>query len=90
MGVTSESNALISLFHGHTNCKKNRFGAPKHEVKNVAVLGAGLMGAGIAQVSIDKGYKVILKDMSDTGITRGYNQIHKGLKDAIRKKKFSQ
>lgn len=90
MGVTSESKALISLFHGHTNCKKNRFGAPKNEVKNIAVLGAGLMGAGIAQVSIDKGYQVILKDMSDAGLTRGYNQIHKGLKDAVKKKKFSQ
>jgi enoyl-CoA hydratase/long-chain 3-hydroxyacyl-CoA dehydrogenase len=42
--------------------KKNRFGKPQHEVKTVAVLGAGLMGAGIAQVSAEKGYKVLLKD----------------------------
>jgi predicted NAD/FAD-dependent oxidoreductase len=42
--------------------KKNRFGKPAHEVKTIAVLGAGLMGAGIAQVSAEKGYTVLLKD----------------------------
>jgi enoyl-CoA hydratase/long-chain 3-hydroxyacyl-CoA dehydrogenase len=33
LGMTNESKALISLFHGHTNCKKSRFGKPKQEVK---------------------------------------------------------
>lgn len=33
LGMTNESKALISLFHGHTNCKKNRFGNPKREVE---------------------------------------------------------
>ena len=35
-----------------TECKKNRFGTPAKEAKNVAILGAGLMGAGIAQVGV--------------------------------------
>ena len=87
--MTSESKALIHLFQGHTTCKKNRFGAPKTETKTIGVLGAGLMGAGIASVSIDKGYNVILKDMSEAGLARGYNQIAKGLKDAIKKKKIT-
>ena len=90
LGVTSESKALISLFNGHTSCKKNRFGEPKVVAQNLAVLGAGLMGAGIASVSIDKGYNVILKDMSQAGLTRGYNQIAKNLKDGVKRKRFSQ
>ena len=28
LAVTSESKALISLFHGQTECKKNKFGKP--------------------------------------------------------------
>lgn len=90
LGMTNESKALINLFHGHTSCKKNRFGSPQVDVKNIGVLGAGLMGAGIASVSIDKGYNVILKDMSQTGLSRGYNQISKTLKDAVKRKRFSQ
>lgn len=33
LGMTNESKALINIFHGHTQCKKNRFGAPKAETK---------------------------------------------------------
>ncbi|XP_026678882.1 conserved oligomeric Golgi complex subunit 4 [Diaphorina citri] len=39
-----------------------RFGKPQTPVKTVAVLGAGLMGAGIAHVTVDKGYNTIVKD----------------------------
>jgi enoyl-CoA hydratase/long-chain 3-hydroxyacyl-CoA dehydrogenase len=33
LGMTNESKALINIFHGHINCKKNRFGNPKVEAK---------------------------------------------------------
>jgi len=89
LGRTDESNALINIFHGHTACKKNRFGNPKVEAKRLGILGAGLMGAGIASVSIEKGYNVILKDMSQAGLSRGFNQISKTLKTAVKRKKYS-
>lgn len=76
LAVTSESKALIGLFDGITHCKKNRFGKPSKPIKNIGVLGSGLMGAGIASVSIDKGYRVAMKDMNDKGLARGYNQIN--------------
>ena len=61
-----------------TECKKNRFGKPSRETKRVAVLGAGLMGAGIVQVSLQKGYDVIMKDTNEKGLTNGYNYVFKG------------
>jgi len=57
---------------------------------NLAVLGAGLMGAGIAHVSIDKGLPTILKDTADVGLRRGQEQIDKGLRDAVKKKKLTE
>ena len=57
---------------------------------NIAILGAGLMGAGIAQVSIDKGMRTTLKDMSDAGLNRGRIQIEDGLETGIKKKKLNR
>ena len=54
------------------------------------MLGAGLMGAGIVQVSIDKGIHTVLKDMAESGLTRGQQQIEKGLKTAVKKRKLTQ
>ncbi|KAG8238401.1 hypothetical protein J437_LFUL017943 [Ladona fulva] len=89
LGMTPQSRGLIGLFHGQTECKKNRFGVPQTEVKTIAVLGAGLMGAGIVQVSIDKGYKVIMKDTTMAGLARGQNQIQTGLDKAVKRKRMS-
>lgn len=44
----------------------------------LAILGAGLMGAGIAQVSVDKGINTILKDTTVEGLNRGQQQVYKG------------
>lgn len=47
------------------------------------------MGAGIAQVSIDKGYTTVLKDISQKALVRGENQIHKNLSKDVKKKKIT-
>ncbi|MEW1863060.1 3-hydroxyacyl-CoA dehydrogenase family protein [Streptomyces sp. NPDC088194] len=43
--------------------------------KKVAVIGAGLMGAGIAQVSAQAGYEVVLRDVTDEALARGRSGI---------------
>ncbi|XP_062933954.1 trifunctional enzyme subunit alpha, mitochondrial [Cynocephalus volans] len=86
LAMTKESQALMGLYHGQVLCKKNKFGAPQKDVKHVAILGAGLMGAGIAQVSVDKGLKTILKDATLAGLGRGQQQVFKGLNDKVKKK----
>lgn len=89
LAMTSECKALIGLFNGQTACKKNKFGKPQREVKTLGMLGAGLMGAGIAQVSIDKGMDVILKDVTQAGLARGEDQIVKGLDTKVKRKKIT-
>uniref|UniRef100_A0A8C8WFQ8 enoyl-CoA hydratase n=1 Tax=Panthera leo TaxID=9689 RepID=A0A8C8WFQ8_PANLE len=86
LAMTKESKALMGLYHGQVLCKKNKFGTPQKDVKHLAILGAGLMGAGIAQVSVDKGIKTILKDATLAGLDRGQQQVFKGLNDKVKKK----
>lgn len=76
LAETSESEALIGIFDGMTQMKKHNFGADAAlPVKTVAVMGAGLMGAGIAQVSAEKGYSVLLKDKDNAGVSRGISYM---------------
>ncbi|CAI5684207.1 unnamed protein product [Oreochromis niloticus] len=84
--MTSESKALIGLHNGCLLCKKNRFGPPEKEVKKLAILGAGLMGAGIAQVSVDKGSTTILKDTTEDAISKGYEKVYKSFDTKVKKK----
>lgn len=89
LSQTSQSKGLFGLFRGQTQCKKNRFGDPLKKTETIAVLGAGLMGAGIVQVSVDKGYNVIMKDANDAGLSRGVGQIQKGLETSIKRKRIT-
>ncbi|KAL6424814.1 hypothetical protein ACFW04_010029 [Cataglyphis niger] len=89
LAVTPECKGLTSLFFGQTACKKNRFGSAKSAAKKIAVVGAGLMGAGIVQVSIDKGYDIVMKDTNQSGLYRGISQIQKGLDGAVKRKRIS-
>ncbi|MGK8521571.1 3-hydroxyacyl-CoA dehydrogenase NAD-binding domain-containing protein [Nocardia asteroides] len=58
---------------------------PKKEIKKVGVLGAGMMGAGIAYVSAKAGYEVVLKDVSIEAAERG-----KGYSEKIEAKALSR
>ncbi|CAJ1078361.1 hydroxyacyl-CoA dehydrogenase trifunctional multienzyme complex subunit alpha a [Xyrichtys novacula] len=87
--MSQESKALIGLYHGQLACKKNRYGTPEKEVKTLGILGAGLMGTGIAQVSVDKGLITILKDTSEENISRGQDQIYRSLDTKVKRKSMT-
>lgn len=50
------------------------------EVKNVVVIGAGLMGNGISQISLMAGYNVVMVDIKQEFIDKGVAAIDNGLK----------
>jgi enoyl-CoA hydratase / long-chain 3-hydroxyacyl-CoA dehydrogenase len=92
LAATPESAALINIFEGITAMKKHKYGREAAvPVKNIGVLGAGLMGAGISQVSVEKGkYNVMLKDRDDKGVGRGMGIITDAWKKKLQKKSMTQ
>jgi len=60
------------------------------EIKKICVLGAGLMGAGIAQVSVEAGYEVSMRDIEDRFVQGGLNIIKKNYERAISKGKMTK
>ena len=59
-------------------------------IEKVGVLGAGLMGHGIAQVAAQAGYEVVLREVDEATLAKGVGKIEKQLARAVEKGKSSQ
>ena len=55
------------------------------EIRKIFVVGSGLMGSGIAQTAIQRGYEVILNDQSKAALERGVAGISKRLEREVEK-----
>ncbi len=60
------------------------------EIKNICVLGAGLMGSGIVQVCAQAGYRVVMRDIEQRFVDGGMNMIGKNLGNDVKKGKKTQ
>jgi 3-hydroxybutyryl-CoA dehydrogenase len=59
------------------------------EIKRVGVAGCGLMGAGIAQVCAEAGYRVIVREVSDELLKKGLGRIESFLARRVEKGKLA-
>ena len=82
---TPQARALIHLFFSQTAAKKNPWDAAAKPVSGVGVLGAGLMGSGIAEVSAANGVDVFLKDRDLELALKGKHAVYKGVSSRVGK-----
>ena len=59
-------------------------------IKNITVLGSGVMGHGIAQVSATAGYNVVLRDIKQEFLDKAMEKIHWSLDKLVTKEKISK
>lgn len=63
---------------------------PLEEVETVGVVGAGTMGAGIAQVAATAGYDVVMRDIEESLVDDGFERIADSLDRLARSDELSQ
>jgi 3-hydroxyacyl-CoA dehydrogenase/enoyl-CoA hydratase/3-hydroxybutyryl-CoA epimerase len=92
--VSEVSRRLVEIFFA-TNALKKDNGTDDRSVKarpvhKIGMLGAGLMGAGIAYVTADAGVPVRLKDKDDAGLGRGFKQIAGILDSKVKRRRLTR
>ncbi|MES2682050.1 MAG: fatty acid oxidation complex subunit alpha FadB [Pseudomonadota bacterium] len=91
LAKTTVADSLISLFLNDQFLKKKAKAASKiaKPVKQAAVLGAGIMGGGIAYQSASKGTPIIMKDIADKALDIGMGEANKLLSTMVDRKKMT-
>ncbi|NKF23362.1 fatty acid oxidation complex subunit alpha FadB [Solimonas marina] len=88
---TTQADALIGLFLNDQLIKKKGKAYVKagKKIEHAAVLGAGIMGGGIAYQSAIKGTPVIMKDIADKSLDLGMEEANKLLSKQVERKKLT-
>lgn len=60
------------------------------EIKKVGVVGAGIMGAGIAQSAAQAGYQVVIREINDEFLKKGLGSINSALTRNVEKGRMTQ
>ncbi|WP_437734323.1 fatty acid oxidation complex subunit alpha FadJ [Sorangium sp. So ce1335] len=91
--VSSTAHRLMEIFFATTAMKKDTgvddASVQPRKVEKIAMLGAGLMGAGIAYVSLNAGIPVRLKDRDDASLGRGLKYVTDILGERVKKKQLT-
>jgi len=59
------------------------------EISKIGILGAGIMGSGIAQVASMSGFQVIVRDLSDGFLNKGHSKVEDSMQRLVKKEKIN-
>ena len=85
LGKTESTQNLIRNFFLAEKYKKGASRTPTEKIVHAAVIGAGVMGSGIAQWLSSRGVTVILRDVAREQIDRGLANVEKIYGDAVKR-----
>jgi 3-hydroxyacyl-CoA dehydrogenase / enoyl-CoA hydratase / 3-hydroxybutyryl-CoA epimerase len=90
LGKTESTQNLIRNFFLAEKYKKGTSRPPPEKIVHAAVIGAGVMGSGIAQWLSSRGVTVIMRDVSREQIDRGLANVEKIYGDAVKRGLMSE
>ena len=86
--ISAVSKALRKIFFNMSDKKKNPYDSTPQQVSRIGIIGAGFMGAGIAEISINNQFDVTLKDLDQKVISSAKSIIWKSLHKKIKRKQL--
>ena len=88
---TPQAAALVGLFLNDQLVKKlaKEHSKEAHDINEAAVLGAGIMGGGIAYQAASKGLPIIMKDIKSEQLELGMSEATKLLSKQVERGKFT-
>jgi 3-hydroxyacyl-CoA dehydrogenase / enoyl-CoA hydratase / 3-hydroxybutyryl-CoA epimerase len=90
LGATDATQNLIRNFFLADKYRKGSSKTAPEKIQHAAVIGAGIMGSGIAQWLSSRGVSVILRDVDSAAIDRGLGSIDKTYADAVKRGLMSE
>ncbi len=91
LAATPTSKNLVGIFYAQTESKKLPEGLDTPiTIETVGVVGAGVMGAEIAESAAFSGYKVFLKDIDQTALDKGMGVVRGLVEGLVSKRKLSR
>ena len=85
LGATEATQNLIRNFFLADKYRKGSSKTASEKIQHAAVIGAGVMGSGIAQWLSSRGVSVILRDVDTAAVDRGLANIDKTYADAVKR-----
>lgn len=92
LATGSTAQAMVQLFINDQALKKQTHQYTKNltQADKMAVLGAGIMGGGIAYTAAVRGVSVVMKDIVDTALTAGMNEAEGLLNKQVKKGRMAE
>ncbi|HWM93677.1 MAG TPA: 3-hydroxyacyl-CoA dehydrogenase NAD-binding domain-containing protein [Thermoanaerobaculia bacterium] len=90
--VSDTAKALMSIFFrkNEVEARAAKLARKARPVGKVGVLGAGLMGAGIAQVLAEKGTQVVMKDRDLAALGRGMAYVNERFRERAKRRRATE
>ena len=88
--IGNVSKELRNLFFSMTEKKKNPLASHAKKLSSIGILGAGFMGAGIAEVTLNTGIGIHLKDVQASTLKQAMSALWKSLNKHVQRKSITR
>ncbi len=90
LAASPRTRHLMNVFLHREKVRRATSREGGKSIQNVAVIGAGVMGAGIAQWIAAKGCRVLLQDVNDAALAKGMERIRNLISDGAKRGHFRE